>query len=114
MATWKSSNLLLGESLEPLLTDYALIPVMNQSHTAQFMVANKSPKCKQIGRTSKKSDVWSFGMLIPEILTGKVPMSDAQQGRESSSTDLVDRVNSVARRVGRPSARQQDEQVQER
>ncbi|XP_010929417.1 pollen receptor-like kinase 1 [Elaeis guineensis] len=91
----RSSNVLLGESLEPLLTDYALIPVMNQSHAAKFMVAYKSPERKQIGRTSKKSDVWSLGMLILEILTGKVPMHDTQQGKES--TDLVNWVNSVAR-----------------
>ncbi|XP_008801439.2 pollen receptor-like kinase 1 [Phoenix dactylifera] len=91
----KSSNVLLGESLEPLLTDYALIPVMNQAHAAQFMVSYKSPERKQIGRTSKKSDVWSLGMLMLEILTGKVPMHDAQQGKES--TDLVNWANSVAK-----------------
>ncbi|EHA8589725.1 putative LRR receptor-like serine/threonine-protein kinase [Cocos nucifera] len=91
----RSSNVLLDDSLEPLLTDYALIPVMNQSHAAKFMVAYKSPERKQIGRTSKKSDVWSLGMLILEILTSKIPMHDTQQGKESA--DLVNWVNSVAR-----------------
>ncbi|XP_008798178.1 pollen receptor-like kinase 1 [Phoenix dactylifera] len=91
----KSSNVLLGESLEPLLTDYALVPVTNQSHAAQFMVAYKSPERKQFGRTSKKSDVWSLGMLILEILTGKVPAHDTQQGKESA--DLVDWAISATR-----------------
>lgn len=91
----KSSNVLLGESMEPLLTDYALIPVMNRSHAVNFMAAYKSPERNQIGRASKKSDVWSLGMLILELLTGKVPMHETHQGKES--TDLVNWVNSVSK-----------------
>jgi serine/threonine protein kinase len=67
----KSSNVLLGADFEPLLTDYALVPVMNQSHAAQLMVAFKAPERKQFGRSSKKSDVWCLGLLILEILTGR-------------------------------------------
>lgn len=67
----KSSNILLDASYEPLLTDYALVPVMNQSHAAQLMVAFKSPERKQFGRSSKKSDVWCLGLLILEILAGR-------------------------------------------
>ncbi|CAO2192082.1 unnamed protein product [Urochloa humidicola] len=67
----KSSNILLDATYEPLLTDYALVPVMNQSHAAQLMVAFKSPERKQFGRSSKKSDVWCLGLLILEILAGR-------------------------------------------
>ncbi|TVU05136.1 hypothetical protein EJB05_48288, partial [Eragrostis curvula] len=67
----KSSNILLDDLFEPLLTDYALVPVMNQSHAAQLMVAFKAPERKQFGRSSKKSDVWCLGLLILEILTGR-------------------------------------------
>jgi serine/threonine protein kinase len=67
----KSSNILLNGQYEPLLTDYALVPVMNQSHAAQLMVAFKSPERKQFGRSSKKSDVWCLGLLILEILAGR-------------------------------------------
>lgn len=79
----KSSNILLDTHFEPLLTDYALVPVMNQSHAAQLMVAFKAPERKQFGRSSKKSDVWCLGLLILEILTGRpaaeqpAPASDA-------------------------------------
>jgi serine/threonine protein kinase len=72
----KSSNILLDGHYEPLLTDYALVPVMNQSHAAQLMVAFKSPERKQFGRSSKKSDVWCLGLLILEMLTGKPPTYD--------------------------------------
>lgn len=89
----KSSNVLLDDSLEPLLTDYALLPVMNQAHSGQFMAAYKSPECKQQGRTSKKSDVWSFGVLILEILTGKIPTTEL--GQEKGGLDLQGWVYSV-------------------
>ncbi|KAL6661802.1 hypothetical protein ACP70R_001186 [Stipagrostis hirtigluma subsp. patula] len=67
----KASNILLGDEFQPLLTDYSLVPVMNQSHAAQLMVAFKSPERKQFGRSSKKSDVWCLGLLILEVVTGR-------------------------------------------
>ncbi|KAH8487842.1 hypothetical protein H0E87_023784 [Populus deltoides] len=69
----KSSNVLLDESFEPLLTDYALRPVVNPEHAHMFMMAYKSPEYAQQSRTSNKTDIWSFGILILEMLTGKFP-----------------------------------------
>jgi serine/threonine protein kinase len=83
----KSSNVLLDESLKPLLTDYGLIPVMNQEHAQELMVAYKSPEYLQHGRITKKTDVWSFGILILEILTGKFPANILQQGKGPSEED---------------------------
>jgi serine/threonine protein kinase len=83
----KSSNVLLDESLKPLLTDYGLIPVMNQEHAQELMVAYKSPEYLQHGRITKKTDVWSFGILILEILTGKFPANILQQGKGTSEED---------------------------
>ena len=66
----KSSNVLLDATCEPLLSDYALAPVVTPQHAAQVMVAYKSPECAaQGGRPSRKSDVWSLGILILEVLT---------------------------------------------
>ncbi|GFS44236.1 leucine-rich repeat protein kinase family protein [Actinidia rufa] len=92
----KSSNVLLNESFEPLLTDYGLVPVVNQEHAQEVMVAYKSPEHKQNGRVTKKTDVWSFGILILETLTGKFPTNYLQQGK-GSDTDLVTWVNSMVR-----------------
>lgn len=66
----KSSNVLLNNSFEPLLSDYALVPVVNQSQAINTMSAFRSPERRQVGRPSKKSDVWCLGHLILEILTG--------------------------------------------
>lgn len=67
----KSSNVLLTESFEPILNDYSLVPVMNQELAQDTMVVYKSPEYLRLGRITKKSDIWSLGMLILEILSGK-------------------------------------------
>ncbi|KAJ0091732.1 hypothetical protein Patl1_14034 [Pistacia atlantica] len=90
----KSSNVLLKESFEPLLSDYGLIPVINQESAQDLMVAYKSPESLQYGRITKKTDVWGLGVLILEILTGKFPANFLQQGKRSE-IDLANWVMSI-------------------
>ncbi|XP_042415510.1 pollen receptor-like kinase 2 [Zingiber officinale] len=92
----KSSNVLLNPQCEPLLTDYALMPMLNRALAAEAMEGYKAPECAgQHGKPCRKSDVWSLGILILEILTGKFPASHLKQGR--AGTDLARWVNSVVR-----------------
>ncbi|RZR77276.1 hypothetical protein BHM03_00002291 [Ensete ventricosum] len=91
----KSSNVLLDPSLEPLLADYALVPVMNKTTASKVMVAYKSPECARYGKPSKKSDVWCFGILILEILTGEFPANHLTQGKAGAG-DLASWVNRIA------------------
>ncbi|CAN6220501.1 unnamed protein product [Urochloa humidicola] len=92
----KSSNVLLDASFEPVLCDYALAPVVTPQHAAQVMVAYKSPECSGAGgRPGRKSDVWSLGILILEVLTGKFPANYLRQGRAGG--DLAGWVHSVVR-----------------
>ncbi|ESQ44538.1 hypothetical protein EUTSA_v10003470mg [Eutrema salsugineum] len=88
----KSSNVLLTKTFEPLLTDYGLIPVINQLKAQEHMVAYKSPEYLQHRRVTKKTDVWGLGILILEILTGKFP-ANFVQGVNKSEDDLVSWVN---------------------
>ncbi|CAN4076511.1 unnamed protein product [Withania somnifera] len=67
----KSSNVLLDHKFVPLVADYALVPVINKDHAKQFMVAYKSPEYMQNERLTRKTDVWSLGILILELLTGR-------------------------------------------
>ncbi|XP_065863898.1 pollen receptor-like kinase 4 [Euphorbia lathyris] len=69
----KSSNVLLGPSMTALLTDYALRPVINPQQAHSTMIAYKTPDYAQHSRTSNKTDIWSLGILILEILTGRFP-----------------------------------------
>ncbi|XVF81956.1 hypothetical protein PTKIN_Ptkin16aG0003900 [Pterospermum kingtungense] len=90
----KSSNILLDHTFEPLLTDYGLVPVINKDHAQQFMVAYKSPEITQYDHTTPKTDVWSLGILILELLTGMFPANYLKQGK-GDNADLATWVNSV-------------------
>ncbi|KAK4854433.1 hypothetical protein QYF36_023817 [Acer negundo] len=92
----KSSNVVLDKSFEPLLTDYTLVQVMNKEHAQAQMVAYKSPDFTQVDRTTRKTDVWSLGILILEMLTGKFPANYLKQGK-GVNADLASWVNSVVR-----------------
>jgi serine/threonine protein kinase len=83
----KSSNVLLGEDYEPLLSDYAFQPLINTPNAVQAMFAYKSPEYIQYQQVSPKSDVYCLGIIILEILTGKFPSQYLSNGK--GGTDVV-------------------------
>ncbi|KAL7589179.1 pollen receptor-like kinase 2 [Lactuca sativa] len=91
----KSSNVLLNKNYEPLLADYGLVPVTNPEHAFDLMMAYKSPEYKQHGRISKRTDIWCLGIMILEVLTGKILANTLHLGKGNES-DLTDFINSVA------------------
>nr|XP_043622275.1 pollen receptor-like kinase 4 [Erigeron canadensis] len=91
----KSSNVLLTKDYDPRLTDYGLVPVTNLEHARDFMMAYKSPEYQQLGRISKKTDIWCLGILILEIMTGKLPPNTLHQSK-GNDIDLTDFINSLA------------------
>ncbi|XVF88920.1 hypothetical protein PTKIN_Ptkin19aG0089700 [Pterospermum kingtungense] len=83
----KSSNVLLTENYDPLLSDYAFQPLTTPSNAAQAMFAYKSPEYIQHQQVSPKSDVYCLGILILEIITGKFPSQYLSNGK--GGTDIV-------------------------
>ncbi|KAJ9548417.1 hypothetical protein OSB04_020960 [Centaurea solstitialis] len=92
----KSSNVLLERNYEPLLTDYGLVPLTNPELAREIMMAYKSPEYKQTGRISKRTDIWCLGILILEIMTGKIPGNTFHQGGKGNDTEFADFISSVA------------------
>ncbi|KAI4345893.1 hypothetical protein L6164_012979 [Bauhinia variegata] len=76
----KSSNVLLGSDFESCLTDYGLTMFLNpdsQEEPSATSLFYRAPECRSIRKPpSQPADVYSFGVLILELLTGKTPFQD--------------------------------------
>ncbi|XP_061362512.1 pollen receptor-like kinase 3, partial [Gastrolobium bilobum] len=83
----KSSNVLLSDDYEPLLSDFAFHPLINPNVAVQAMFAYKSPDYLQWQKVSQKTDVFCFGIIILEIITGKFPSQYHSNGK--GGTDVV-------------------------
>jgi serine/threonine protein kinase len=76
----KSSNVLLDENDMVLVSDYGLASLVALPIATQRMVSYKSPEYQTAKRVSKQSDVWSYGCLLLELLTAKIPAMAAPPG----------------------------------
>ncbi|TKY73476.1 inactive receptor kinase [Spatholobus suberectus] len=83
----KSSNILFDKNMDPCISEYGLVMAENQN---QFVLSdNKGLKSKDLIAATFKADIYAFGMILLELLTGKVIKNDG--------FDLVKWVNSVIR-----------------
>ncbi|KAL8097503.1 putative inactive receptor kinase At2g26730 [Apium graveolens] len=94
-ANLKSSNILLDEKDEVLLADYGLTSIVAPPIAVQRMVSFKSPEFQTSKRVSKKSDIWCFGGLLLELLTGRVCVHSAPP--EANGIDLCNWVHRAVR-----------------
>ena len=83
----KSSNVLLGANYEPLLADYGLGPLLDPVHVAATMAAHRSPEAAQRRQLSAKADVYSLGVVVLEVVTGKFPSQ--YSSNRAGGTDVV-------------------------
>ncbi|KAF2534595.1 hypothetical protein F2Q70_00030882, partial [Brassica cretica] len=74
----KSSNILLDGNLEARVSDFGLAKLLGdeESHITTIVAGTfgyLAPEYMQSGRATEKTDVYSFGVLILEVLSGKLP-----------------------------------------
>ncbi|XP_021828545.1 probable serine/threonine-protein kinase PBL19 isoform X1 [Prunus avium] len=74
---FKPSNILLDEEFNAKLSDFGLArqgPPEGTSHVSTSVVGTigyAAPEYVQTGRLTAKSDVWSFGVVLFELITGR-------------------------------------------
>ncbi|XP_047334169.1 LOW QUALITY PROTEIN: receptor-like serine/threonine-protein kinase At1g78530 [Impatiens glandulifera] len=93
----KSSNILLDENMEARVSDFGLATLMEADKThVSTLVAGTfgylAPEYFDTGKATRKGDVYSYGVVLLELLTGKKPTDEAfiEEG-----TKLVTWVKSV-------------------
>lgn len=69
----KSSNILLTKSYEARVSDFGLAHLVGPSFTPNRVAGYRAPEVTDPRKVSQKADVYSFGVLLLELLTGKAP-----------------------------------------
>jgi serine/threonine protein kinase len=72
----KSSNILLDADFEPHLTDFGIAKSLcpTKTHTSTYIMGTIGyidPEYARTSRLTEKSDVYSYGIVLLELLTGR-------------------------------------------
>ncbi|PHT47386.1 putative inactive receptor kinase [Capsicum baccatum] len=69
----KSSNVLLTKSHDARVSDFGLAQLVGPPTSPTRVAGYRAPEVTDPRRVSQKADVYSFGVLLLELLTGKPP-----------------------------------------
>ncbi|KAG2610134.1 pollen receptor-like kinase 3 [Panicum virgatum] len=83
----KSANVLLAPDFEPLLVGFGYSGLINHAQSPHAAFARRAPECVAGHPVSAKADVYCFGIVLLELLTGKFPAQYLQNAK--GGTDLV-------------------------
>lgn len=90
----KSSNILLRPDHDACISDFGLNPLFGTATPPNRVAGYRAPEVVETRKVTFKSDVYSYGVLLLELLTGKAPN---QQSLGEDGIDLPRWVQSVVR-----------------
>lgn len=92
---FKSSNILLDEQWNAKLSDFGLArlgPEEGLTHVSTAVVGTMgyaAPEYIQTGRLTSKNDVWSYGVFLYELITGRQPIDRNRPRSEQKLLEWV-------------------------
>ncbi|XP_076888758.1 putative serine/threonine-protein kinase PBL19 [Bidens hawaiensis] len=94
---FKTSNILLDEDFNPKLSDFGLAregPTEGNTHVSTAVMGTHgyaAPDYIETGHLTAKSDVWSFGIVLYEMLTGRRSVDTNRPKEDQKLLDWIRR-----------------------
>ncbi|TKY62050.1 Leucine-rich repeat receptor protein kinase PXC1 [Spatholobus suberectus] len=99
----RSSNVLLDKNGVACVSDFGLSLLLNPVHAIARLGGYRAPEQVEVKRLSQEADVYGFGVLLLEVLTGRAPASQYSSPmararvEEQADVDLPKWVRSVVK-----------------
>jgi len=92
---FKTSNILLDQNWNAKLSDFGLAregPTEEKSHVSTAVMGTlgyAAPEYMQTGHLSTKNDIWSYGVVLYELITGRMPLDRLRPKGEEKLLDWI-------------------------
>ncbi|KAI3418246.1 Protein kinase domain-containing protein [Psidium guajava] len=87
-ANLKSSNVLLSRGNQNFcakLADFGFFPLLSPRKSLENLAVGRTPELSQGKKLTHKSDIYCFGIIMLELMTGRIPRETTDDDRELAS-----------------------------